>query len=247
MKKKTISAGIITAVITSVAFYIYSGNETKFEQPTIKASANAVKNVEQVITSADFAKGFRDAKALTIESDVIVEGKVLDSEYFDFNTNTFTRSKIQVSKSFNDAVKAGDIIQIVEIGGKTTKGKLQEYDPEKLKIPKDELNTEVEVLFDGAPTSKKDDEVLIFAKEDKEDFFGLKEKVFITLNSYQGKFTIDKDKKVKRYAPKHNLIPIKNGNKNNPNNASPIKNEEFSSLETTLSDMENQIINNLKK
>jgi hypothetical protein len=265
MKKKTIVNGIITTLLaSSAAFYIFSDlNETELKETAIrtqtssspslqvesKKSDSKTANIKQVIHKADFVKTYENVKELATNSDIIVEGKIIESQYFDFNTNTFTRSKIQVSKSFNDVVKAGDVIQFIEVGGVTTKGKLQEYDPEKIKVSKSEVNQPIEVLLDGAPTSKKGENVLLFAKEDKEDFFGLKEKVFLSLNSYQGKFTIDENNKVKRYVEKHDQKLTEAPNESlstNKSNSVEAHSAKETSLETTLPDMENQIINSLK-
>ncbi|MFB5248890.1 hypothetical protein ACE38F_00465 [Bacillus mycoides] len=257
MKKKFIASGLICIILTSsVAFYIYSDSqevEMKQSSPvsllkvSSKKSVFKTNDITQVIHKADFEKTYNDVKELALNADIIVEGTIIESQYFDFNTNTFTRSKIQVSKSFNNAVNPGDIIQFIEIGGVTTKGKLQEYDPEKIKIQKNELNEPIEVLLDGAPTSKKNENVLLFAKEDMEDFFKLKEKLFISLNSYQGKFTIDKNNKVKRYTEKSdhklNKPASHSTNKYNSGEANLLND---TSLETTLPDMENQITSSLK-
>lgn len=82
------------------------------------------------------------------------------------------------------------------------------------------MEDKVEVTFDGAPLSKIGDKVVIFAKEDKENFFQLNEKAYIILNSYEGKFIVDeKQNKVKRHHEK--------GEKDN--------------LDISLSDMENQL------
>ena len=139
-------------------------------------------------------------KELKNDSDIIVLGTVVDVQYFDFNTNTFTKSKVQVEKSFNGKVKKGDYVNVIEIGGLTTKGNLQKYDPEKINIPENELNDTVKVILDGAPLTVKGDKVVVFAKEDTENFFQLNEKAYIILNSYQGKFNIDyTHNKIKRH------------------------------------------------
>ncbi|MEC5308720.1 hypothetical protein [Bacillus thuringiensis] len=150
---------------------------------------------------------------------------------------------MQVTKSFNDKVKVNDIINVIEAGGVTTKGKIQEYYPEKMKLQENELNKPIEILFDGAPNSKKDENVLIFGGEIKDNFFGLNETAYMPLNSYQGKFSIDTNNKVKRYSGEE-TAPLA---KNKQQAAASTNSKQSSSLETSLENMEQQIIEKIKK
>jgi len=127
-----------------------------------------------------------------------VQGEVVGLDYFDFNTNTFTKAKIKVLNSFTGAVKTGDVVTFVDEGGITTLDKLKlnsggEGKPGSTPITEKDKNTKVQVLFDGCPLLKLNDQVVFFGAEDKEDFYKLSEKYYGLSGSYQGKFNIKGD------------------------------------------------------
>jgi hypothetical protein len=199
MKKITLISSMV-AVLTFSGIAYFTIDSNQHETAVSEVSNDKITNVERVSTYADFAKSYNSIKDLKKNSDLIISGQVLDVQYFDFNTNTFTKSKVQVTRSFNGKVKKGDVINLIEVGGMTTKGNLQKYDPEKVNFPSNQLNDSVEVNIDGAPLSKIGDNIIVFAKEDKEDFYQLGEKAYNILNSYEGKFLVDKvHNKVKRH------------------------------------------------
>ncbi|PGK76506.1 hypothetical protein [Bacillus thuringiensis] len=256
MKKKAasiIGIGVICALCAS--FTINSkeiASHSNSNSNTSKAVAQNQKNdltkprmdsLEEIKVSADLAKTYNSVDELINSSDIVIEGKITERKHFDFKTNTFTHLKVQVTKSFNDKVKVNDIINVIEAGGVTTKGKIQEYYPEKMKLQENELNKPIEILFDGAPNSKKDENVLIFGGEIKDNFFGLNETAYMPLNSYQGKFSIDTNNKVKRYSGEE-TAPLA---KNKQQAAASTNSKQSSSLETSLENMEQQIIEKIKK
>ncbi|MCU5376813.1 hypothetical protein OCA08_06645 [Bacillus cereus] len=252
MKKKKVGIVGMGVICALCASFTINSKEIPSHSSTVKATEqderyNLTKprmdSLEEIKVSADLAKTYNSVEELIDSSDIVIEGKVIERKSFDFKTNTFTHLKVNVTKSFNDTVKVNDVINIIEAGGVTTKGKIQEYYPEKMKLQENELDKPIEVLFDGAQNSKIDEKVLIFGGEIKDNFFGLNEIAYMPLNSYQGKFTIDIDNKVKRYSGEE-TIPLNtaklkayvstNGNQN-------------SSLETSLENMEQQIIEKMKK
>lgn len=176
---------------------IISQNNSK--NTTVKSADNLLTvkteaSLESINSIEDLAK----------KSTVIVEGEIIGLDYFDFNSNTFTKAKLKVSNSFTDVVKAGDIISFVDAGGITTLDKVKLKDGYEGKpgavspITEQDKTTKVQVLFNGSPILKLHDKIILFGAEDKEDFYKLSEKYYDSVGTYQGRFKITNDM-VERY------------------------------------------------
>jgi hypothetical protein len=197
MKIKSFITNIVAiSSFIGVSYITIDINHLKLQSEELAQKETESPELDNVSIHADFSKGYKTIKDLKKDADLVVAGNIVEVQYFDFNTNTFTKSKVEITKSFNNNAKKGDIINVIERGGITTKGNLQKYDPDKLNIPSEQFDDEVEVSVDNAPLSKIGDNVIVFAKEDKEDFFQLNEKNYIILNSYEGKFLVQKGTKM---------------------------------------------------
>ncbi|PFO61351.1 hypothetical protein [Bacillus cereus] len=250
MKKVLIGIGTLGILSGLYAFSNYEINGENQKSNNIlaetKQSDNKTKNTNttmEVNSHADFKKTYDSVQDLVNSSDIIIEGKIIETNYFDKDQSTFTKSKVQVTKSFNNKAKTGDIIHVLERGGITTKGKIHEYNPEKFEISENEKNTPVQISFDGAPITKKNESVLIFGVQQKPGFFGFNETIYYPLNSHQGKFNIDNNT-VKRYSDDENSSVEK---KQKTTNFQKTNNDNSSnSLKTSLENMEKQIQDNLQ-
>lgn len=214
-------------------------------QVEFKERKFSVPSIQQINYAADFITIYKNTKELVLDADIIVEGEIIKSQYFDFNHHTFTCATLQISKSFNNKLNTGDRIEFIEVGGVTTKGNLKWYTSKKMNIPTNEMHQPIEILLDGASTSKSGERVLLFAKDDKENFFNMKEKVYIPLNSYQGKFIIDKNNQVKRHIAMYDQKRTSLQNKSSlihKIHSFEYDSVEKANLETTLMNMEQQII-----
>ena len=167
--------------------------------PTTDAVTTPVQE-EEMLTAAstvDFISDFSVGE-LVSKSTVIVEGVVVGLDYFDFNTNTFTKAKIKVLNSFTDAVKAGDVVTFVNLGGITTLDKIKinsggEGKPGATPVTEKDKHTRVQVLSDSCPLVKLNDQVLYFGAEDQEDSYKLSEKYYDPIGDYHGRYNIKGD------------------------------------------------------
>ncbi|MDF2946451.1 MAG: hypothetical protein K0S51_1130 [Bacillales bacterium] len=186
--KKYIISFISLSIIVIGIFTYYQKDRVKILNISNKVKLSDIKTVSAF---ADSVKTYNTVSELKLNSDTIFEGKILDIEYFDFKTNTFSKLKIRVTKNFTSNIKKGDVISVVEAGGITTKGNIQKYVSDKFNIPVKLSSDLVAVTFNGIPLSKVGEKVILFAGEDKEDFYNLNEKVYYPIGSNQGKFIID--------------------------------------------------------
>lgn len=252
MKKILVGIGTLGILGGLYTFSDYKINNINEKNDKVISQTKQNNLSMEVSSHADFGKTYDSIQDLVNNSDIVIEGKIIETNYFDDNQSTFTRSKIEVTKTFNDKVKTGDIIYMLERGGITTKGKIHEYYPEKFKITEEEKNTPVQISFDGAPITKNNEHVLIFGVEQKPGFFGFNETTYYPLNSHQGKFNIDKNNTVKRYSEKTNNNTQKNTKQSITQKQTPSESKEINennsngSLETSLENMEQQIQNNLQ-
>ena len=185
-------------------------SNNQLEQVAVSPSTDTIPSVYG--GKVDFASHYDSVESLVNKSTLIVQAKVISLDYFDFNTHTFTKAKVRVLNSYNDKVKAGDVVTFVDTGGITTMDKLKlnsggEGKPGATPITEKDKNTKVQVLFDGCPLLKLNDELFIFGVEDKEDFYKLSEQYYGIIGSYQGKFVVKGDS-VERYS-NGDISPLK--------------------------------------
>ena len=133
--------------------------------------------LEEIYRKANYLKVYDDIKQLKEKSDIIIEGEVLDHQYFDFMTVTYTESRVRVTKAYTQNVKEGEIINIVEPRGITTQDKVNEYNgfEEKFgKLSDDEKEkaktTMVKILIDNFPCMNQGEKVAVFACSGKKFF-----------------------------------------------------------------------------
>ena len=209
MKKSTfiiITLMVFTLIVTGCSTTNVGQATPKTQQVEIVNTVVAPEEKLLTVTTKADMVNFDSVEKLISESTVIVQGEVVGLDYFNFKINTFTKAKIKVSTSFTDAVKAGDVLTFVDVGGITTLDKLKldtgfEGKPGAFSpITEKDKITKVQVLFDGSPLLKLNDQIFFFGDEVKEDFYKLSEKKYYSpIGSYQGRFNIRGDK-VERYS-----------------------------------------------
>ncbi len=176
-------------------------NVTQGNKEMVAVNEPNNKPLETLTLDPDMYVSYTDINQLVKNADFIVEGKVTDVSYFDFNTATNTTLSIEVTKSYNSNIKNGQILTFVEPGGITTKAALINYSGNKFNEPigETEKNTKVQVLIAGAPLTKINENVLLFAKEGTLN--ALPQKYYVSIGAFQGKFIINGDS-IGRYVPK---------------------------------------------
>lgn len=173
-----------------------SNAETKKQQivaSTVSSQQNQVANIEKVMVEADFAKVYNTIDELAQKANIIIEGQVLESVSFDYyapgndEATVLTKSKVQVTKSFDGKTKVGDILTFIEPGGVTTKKALGI--DKKVNLPQEQWNDKVEVI-NNVPNMKPNETVLIFGSSPQANFYVVNEPHYWILGSHQGKFNI---------------------------------------------------------
>lgn len=151
------------------------------------ATGNTTVGGPQVIMNADFAVSYTSLDQLKKAADVIARGEVTEVSYLDFNGATYTKVTLKVGSVLKGKVAAGDEIVIAEVGGVTTMAAVK---GDKFGAPtKEDADTKVKVLMEGAPLTQVGDEVLYFLGTGS---IGVVEGTYyVPLGAYQGRFAID--------------------------------------------------------
>ena len=152
--------------------------------------------LQEVVMSADFAVGYSSVGQLKKAAALVVRGEVTDVSYVDFNTCAYTRVTFKVSKCFKGDVAVGDEITIMEVGGITTMASVK---GDKFgATTREEANTKVKVLLDGAPLTQVGEECLYFLGTG--DIGVVSGTYYVPMGAFQGRFEIDNGV-AKRFVP----------------------------------------------
>ncbi|WAA09810.1 hypothetical protein [Fervidibacillus albus] len=203
---------IIIASLLTVGMLIYLNyNDNKSEEVGLAESSvkldqtqlGTEEKMDEIVTKVDFTRIYNSIEDLTEDASLIIEGKVLETESFNWQVGedrtVYTKVNVEVEKVLKGDVQVGQVLTVMEPGGITTKEeagigkKFKDY-------PKEQLKEKVKVVFNGVPNMEMNDKVLLFA--DKTDFFAssLNEEHYVVLGAHQGKFNI-KNGKVSRFVP----------------------------------------------
>jgi hypothetical protein len=164
------------------------------------------EDVERVINRADFATLYNSFEDLVQAADFVIEGKVLDSTSFDYvpegldEAVVMTKSNVQVTKSYSDSVKEGQVLTFVEPGGVTSKKALGIS--KKFNLSNENLNGKIQIDFNGVPAMKKHAEVLLFGVAPQSAFRVINEEHSYIVGAHQGKFSLTHGV-VERAVPDH--------------------------------------------
>ncbi|MDC3418679.1 hypothetical protein [Aquibacillus salsiterrae] len=150
------------------------------------------QNIERIEQTAYLEKTYNSVDELTNASDFIIQGEVLATDSFDYNTSTYTKSSIKVTNSYKGNFNTGVLITVIEPGGITTLGALKNYTNGKLDVDKEEIQKPVEIVFNGIPVMKTEQKVIIFGKRPNTNYL-IDEEYYFVVGAYQGKFNIKGD------------------------------------------------------
>lgn len=153
-----------------------------------------------VIAQADFAESYSTVDAIARQSDLIVRGTIKSVEYLDFNTVTYSRVSLRVTKSFSPGSAEGDVITVLEIGGITSQAAIIESIDNKFNqtITEGDKESKVRVLLDGAPLPEIGDDAVYFLADGSLGI--VSGEYYDVVGAYHGKFKIS-DGQAKRFAP----------------------------------------------
>lgn len=190
---------MVFSLLITAGLLIKNNADNDKKNISVKNNANYListknnNNMKTVVSDADFAKIYENLNSLVSAAQIIVEGEVLDVNYFDYNTITRTKYQLKVTKTYKSNIKVGEILTFVEVGGITTEAAIINNSNNKMnqQIGEKEKSTKVQVLFHGAPLTKVNQKVLIFANQGTLNM--LPEKYYVSIGSFQGKFNINGD------------------------------------------------------
>jgi hypothetical protein len=164
--------------------------------PSAPAANDPTAALPQVTLSADFAVGYSSIGQLKRSADLVVRGEVVDVSYLDFNTCAYTKVTFKVAKCFKGDAEVGDQITILEVGGVTTMASVK---GDKFGTPtKEDAETKVKVLLDGAPLTQVGEDCLYFLG--KGEINVVPGTYYVPMGAFQGRFKIDNGT-AKRFIP----------------------------------------------
>ena len=197
MKQNKLIGAIVLLGIITIVFFFYKNNNVQKLSAIDYKDYQEDSSVKSISAFANYSKVYDDIKQLKEKADIIIEGEVLDHQYFDFMTLTYTKSRVRVTKAYTQNVKEGEIINIAELGGITTQDKINEYNniEEKFgKLSDDEKEKaktkKVKTLFDNLPCMNQGEKVVVFACSGKKFF---NDDLYYLVGETQGKFLVKED------------------------------------------------------
>ncbi|KEO84945.1 hypothetical protein EL26_02775 [Tumebacillus flagellatus] len=206
MKPLAVALPLLGGIGAVLAVFSYSGSfstkppaapawqETQAEPPLPEVQAVPRPQAQVSMPLVEFTKLYNSIEQLADEAEVVIEGTALDSTPIPYResesserTVSLTKVRVQVTKSFSDGIKRGDVLTVVEAGGFNTKQGLGLG--EKFNLPPEELSEVVDVQMDGIPVMSQGDRVLLFLSQARTVHY-LDEPFYGILGMYQGKFHI---------------------------------------------------------
>ena len=149
-----------------------------------------------VLMSADMTVGYNTLAQLDQAADVVARGDVTAVSYLDFNGATYTKVTLKVAECLKGKVAAGSEITVMEVGGVTTMAAVK---GDKFGAPtKEDADTKVKVLLEGAPLTQVGDQVLYFLGTG--EIGVVPGTYYVPMGAYQGRFKIDAGV-AKRFVP----------------------------------------------
>lgn len=181
--------------------YAYSNNKNSVNVKNTKISQNnpiksSKSNPIKIVNSdADFSYTYNNLDEMIKASDVIIQGLVVNVSYFDKGMETYTKSQVKVTKSYNKSINVGDILTFVEIGGITTEensiNELKKQIPKKFNNSNDK--TKIKRMICNVDTMNVNQAVMLFGQHNTLVSGG-----YMPLCSFQGKFIINSDGIIER-------------------------------------------------
>lgn len=121
---------------------------------------------------------YSDLETLEADSSSIIDGTVLENEYFEYEDVQFTVSSIRVDKVYKGNLEAGETVNLLETGG---------------------IINNVEYFIEGDKVLKEDEQSILYLK-DYEGPIQSDVKKYTTVGVYQGKFRHENDEEVVTYS-----------------------------------------------
>lgn len=190
MKKLFLVLFLFGILVSSTAFISYNNNAFGKNKIT-QSTQNTNNNIQVINSDADFAKIYNNIEDLSKASDIIIQGVVLNTNYFDYNNETYTKSQVKVTKSYNKNIKEGDILTFAEIGGIITQKSFAKSLSKKLakfsQYAEHATDKPVKRILCGADVMQPNQQVILFSAKSAI----LPGNPYIPVGAFQGKFLIN--------------------------------------------------------
>jgi hypothetical protein len=149
-------------------------------------------------SESDRIKFYPDLRSLSENAQFIFTGTCISSDPIFQNETLYTLSKVKISKGYKGNLKDGDIVSIIEMGGRTTIGEYSKncikdektFDTGEKLYPDD---TKLVMGIDEYYPLSKDEEVLLFAGDTSGFLKDFAEPLYDIIGGYDGKFLLQKD------------------------------------------------------
>ncbi len=183
----------------SPAINIPTVSETKSE--TDKITADTSKEITNTVYSwgeTERLTFYPDLKSLEEKASFIFTGTCISSDPIFQNETLYTLSKVKISQVFRGNLVVGDIISVIEMGGRTTMGEYSEncikdkksFDTGEKIYPDD---TKLVMGVDEYYPLSKDEEVLLFAGDTSGFLKDFSDPLYDIIGGYDGKLLLQKD------------------------------------------------------
>lgn len=158
--------------------------------PTAATTPPDPVKVSKTISMSARMKRFANVAELAAEADLIVQGRVLSTEYVYSHESAWTKSQVEVLKSWSSGAKAGDVLTVVTLGGITSMANLKKDSgrPDETPVTEADKSENVRMLLEGEPLPAVGDESVYFLG--KGDIGIVPGEYFVVVGAFQGRYVV---------------------------------------------------------
>lgn len=209
MKKNSIIL-LLLVIICMVGIGCSNGaktaiNTNKKNQSNEVTTANINKQANEIINvhvNMDLIKSYNTIASLKKNSEIMVQGSIIDATSYISGPGVITEYKLKVLKSYNNTAKIGDVVTIATGGGIVSYEEFLKIDNNKDTIknfekdlPKENLiNAKVKMTLGDNDLMEIGKEYLIFANTQQIK----NKKMYCVINSYEGQFEVINNKVINK-------------------------------------------------
>jgi len=186
---------------TSVETTVISTHSTDIYKPGM-----VIKDGTMYVSNTTSRKTPYSINELTAVAENIFTGLCVSSGPVFQNDMLYTISEVQVTEVFKGVFQVGDIVFVLEMGGRTTIGELRKETSEEIKDfdhYDDRISADTKFVegIDGYYPLKVDENVLLFADDTSGFLEDFTEPVYYPFGDYEGKMYLKKDNVYARNTP----------------------------------------------
>jgi len=227
---ETTAAAVMTAAgceTTTAAVMTAAGCETTVKSDTTQNDAIALitqpsdvyepgtvieNGTVYVSSTADRLKPYSMNELVNVADNIFTGLCVYSGPIFQ-NDTLYTISEVQITEVLKGSLQAGDIVSVLEMGGRTTIGELRNETSEEIKDfdhYDDSISTDTKFVegIDGFYPLKVDDKVLLFTGDTSGFLANFTEPLYYPYGDYEGKMYLRKDNVYARNTPSNTDVIV---------------------------------------